>query len=234
MRTKPAVSILILIVALLIKPGMALATICGDAYFNNEVTWWHNSPLYFTVAGAPASTCGDLWAWRNGSGFNMEAAGWICTDANGTATKGPWYWSNQTHDELASGYIDWGSCTSPMALHIWDITPPTAAVTSSCPSSFSGTASDGNWGAGFNSNWAACQAEFYNASTQRWWNPSSGAYDSTSVIYVNCSCNGMPATDITWSCSTKPSSHVPGQSYYWYAWVWDGGFWNSTAAYCSF
>lgn len=156
----------------------------------------------------------------------MDLHRWECT-----ATKGPWYWSNQTHDELASAYIDWGSCTSPMALHIWDITPPTVAITS-CPSTFTGTASDGNWGAGFNSNWAACQAEYYRSSTGRWWNPSTGLFDSTSAIYVNCSCNGMPATDITWSCSSKPGSTTSGDS--WYAWVWDGGFWNSTAAYCSF
>ncbi|HEX2224333.1 MAG TPA: hypothetical protein VHN15_09010, partial [Thermoanaerobaculia bacterium] len=178
-------------------------------------------------AGAPANTCGNLWAWRNGNGYNLEAGGWICTDANGNATKGPWHWSSQADDETGYAYIDWGTCTSPVASHIWDVDPPSATVTSSCPSSFSGTASDDAWGAGFNSSWSICEADFYNASTGRWWNPSTGTYSSTAPVYVACTCSGMPSLNITWSCPTKPTSHTPGNSYSWTIWVYDGGQWGA-------
>jgi len=221
--------------AIIMSQGAAQAATCGAAYFSDEITWSWNSPLYYSVAGAPANTCGDLWAWRNGSGYNMEAAGWICTDGSGNATKGPWYWSNQTQDELAFAYIDWGSCTSPERRHIWDISPPTAAVTSSCPSAFSGTASDPGYGAGFNSNWASCTAEFYNSTTGKWWNPTSGLYDNGGPFLVPCTCNNMPGANITWSCSSIPGSHVAGQSYIWYISVYDGGQFNAYhSAYCSF
>jgi hypothetical protein len=212
--------------ALAMNLGTAWASTCGDAYFNDEITWWHNSPLYFSVAGAPANTCGDVWTWRNGSGFNMEAGDWICTDGNGNATKGPWHWSSHTEDELAVAYIDWGTCTSPQVWHIWDVLPPTVTVTSSCPSSFAGTASDPQWGAGFDSDWSACLGEFYNSTTGRWWDPATGSYNSTTPKSVACTCNSMPALNITWSCSTIPTSHVPSQSYVWYAWAYDGGNWD--------
>ena len=226
MRVKQRVSVLVPI-ALIVSFGPAWATQCGDAYFNDDVTWWHNSPLYFSVAGAPANTCGDLWAWRNGSGYNMEAANWICADSSGNATKGPWHWSNQADDETAYAFIDWGSCTSPVAGHIWDVDPPTATVTSSCPSSFSGTAADDTWSAGFDSDWAVCEGEYYNSSTNRWWNPATGLYNSTSPISVTCTCSGMPSLNINWSCNIIPGSHSPGDSYTWYIWVWDGGQWGS-------
>lgn len=232
MRIQQAAVVGILL-ALSFNVGMGQAAECGDAYFNDDITWWHNSPLYYTVAGAPANTCGDVWMWRNGNGFNMEAGDWICTNGSGTATKGPWHWSSQTGDELAFAYIDWGTCTSPVASHIWDVVPPTAAVTSSCPSSFAGTASDPQWGAGFDSDWAVCIAEFYNESTGKWWDAATNAYSSNSSQYVSCTCSGMPATSITWSCASKPTSHVVGQSYAWYAWIWDGGVWASPPS-CGF
>ena len=135
----------LLVVAAILSSGTAWAT-CGAAYFNNDITWWHNSPLYFSVAGAPANTCGDLYAQRNAdAGFDFEAGDWICTDGSGNATKGPWLWQYQGDDETASAYIDWGSCNSPVASHIWDKGWPTASVTSSCPSAFSGTATDDTW-----------------------------------------------------------------------------------------
>jgi len=238
MRVKYRASVFVPL-ALIVNLGTASASHCGDAYFNNDVTWWHNSPLYYSVAGAPASTCGDVWVSRNGNPY-VKTAGWICTDSNGNATKGPWHWSNQADDETAEAYVDWGSCTSPLRKHIWDIDPPTATVTSSCPSSFSGTAADDDWGAGFDSDWAACEGEFYNSSTGRWWHPSTGTYSATSAIYVTCACSGMPSLNISWSCSSKPDlgDHISGQSYVWRAWVWDGGQWNDphndASARCGF
>lgn len=216
----------LLVVAVILSFGTAWAT-CGAAYFNNDITWWHNSPLYYSVAGAPANTCGDLYAQRNAdAGFDLEAGDWICTDGSGNATKGPWLWQNQGDDETASAYIDWGSCTSPVASHIWDKGWPTASVTSSCPSAFSGTASDDTWGAGFDSDWAICEGEFKNTTTGKWYDPGSGAYDSNYFTTVTCTCSGMPSMSITWSCPL-PSTHVSGHHYLWSGWVFDGGQWNN-------
>lgn len=237
MRTKFV--LVLALIALIVQAQAGQAAVCGDAYFNHSIDWPSTSALYYSVAGAPASTCGSLWASRNGSAFQQDAGvGWICTDASGNATKGPW--TSNPDDETASVYIDWGTCTSPIRQHIWDVGPPTATVTSSCPSVFSGNAADEAWGAGFNSSWASCEGEFRNLTSGKWWNPSTGAYDSNSRIYVACTCSGMPSLNITWSCSSKPSSgsHVAGNSYTWYAWVYDGEQFNSpysqSSGRCSF
>lgn len=210
----------------LVPMSAAWAYTCGDAYFNHDINWPGTSSLYFTVAGAPPNTCGDLYANRNGGGYQLNAAGWICTDSNGTATKGPW--SSNLDDETAYVYVDWGTCTSPIRKHIWDVDPPTSTITSSCPSGFSGSASDDTWGAGFDDDWTVCEGEFYNETAGRWWNPSTSSYSSTFPIYVNCTCIGMPSMNITWSCSSKPdlNDHVAGNDYLWRAWVHDGGQWN--------
>lgn len=230
MYVKSMVPVLVLL-ALVAGLGTAWATHCGDAYFNNEVTWWHNSPLYFTVAGAPANTCGDVWVSRNGGAY-QETAGWICTNGSGSATNGPWYWSNQADDETAYAYVEWvtpsGTCYSPIATHVWDVAPPTASVTTCNTTTFSGTASDDAWGAGFNSNWAICEAEFKDTTTGKWWNPATQAYDSNGFTTVTCTCSGMPSMNITWSCPVPPhSSHITGNSYLWSGWVYDGGQWNN-------
>lgn len=229
MHVKVAVPALVLF-ALIASLDTAAAQ-CGDAYFNNDITWWHNSPLYFSVAGAPANTCGDLYAKRNGdTGFDLEAVGWICTDGSGNATKGPWYWYNQADDETGEAYIDWGNCNSPIATHIWDKGWPTASVTSCNPyppsATFSGTATDDTWGAGFDSDWAICEGEFKNLTTGKWWNPATQAYDATGFTVVTCACSGMPSMNITWSCSV-PGSHATGNEYLWSGWVYDGGQWNN-------
>ena len=208
-------------VALLISLGPASATYCGDAYFNHDIDWPNTSSLYYSVAGAPPNTCGDLYADRNGSGYVLNAADWICTDSYGNATKGPW--SSNPDDETASVYIDWGTCFSPIRSHIWDVDPPTVDVTSSCPGTFAGTASDDDWGAGFDSDWAACYGAYYDSTTDRWWDPGTGQYNATEAVILFCTCSGMPSLDITWSCGTKPSSHTSGHNYTWYAWSWDGG-----------
>jgi hypothetical protein len=208
---------------------------CGSAYFSDTINWPQNPTLYYSIAGAPANSCGDLYASRNGSAYNLESAGWICTDGSGNATKGPWYWSNQTHDETAYAFIYFpaANCQTPNRKHIWDVNPPTVAITTCGPSSFQGTASDGTWGAGFDSAWASCLAGFYDSTTDRWWVPSTGSYSEPNVNLNYCTCNGMPSLSVTWSCSSKPTSHTPGHNYIWYAWSFDGGQVSSPAS-CSF
>jgi hypothetical protein len=212
--------------ALLFHPGSAGAQTCGSAYFSDPINWQQNPTLYYTVSGAPANTCGDLWASRNGSAYTKEAAGWICTDASGNATKGPWYWSNQADDETGYAFIEWPapySCLSPTRKHIWDVDPPTVAITTCGPSSYSGTAADDAWGAGFDSEWTGCFGGFYDETSDRWWSPVTGNYSETAPAIWNCTCSGVPSLNITWSCSTRPTSHTSGHHYVWYALSWDGG-----------
>jgi hypothetical protein len=227
MRMKSALSVLVP-AALFLQANAAPAAVCGDAYYNHGIDWPNTPALYYTVTGAPANTCGDLWASRNGAAY-VKGAGWICTDSSGSATKGPW--SSNPIDETAYVYIDWGSCTSPVRQHIWDVTEATVNVTSSVPGAFSGTATDATWGAGFNAGWTQCQAsyKFDTGTGIRYWNPLTGGYTSSYSIFVPCSISGMPSMNITWSTSStqRPplAIHISGGYYTWTAWIYDGGQW---------
>jgi len=211
---------------LLFPLGVAQATICGSAAFNHDINWPSTSDLYYSVWNAPANTCGDLWAWRNGNGYNMEAANWICTDSWGQATKGPWSSSSHSTDETAYGYIDWHTCYSPVASHIWDVTPPDPSIDNTYPSSFSGSATDGSWGAGFVSS-AYCQTEFYDATPGigKWWSFSNNSYTATSPDYGPCFLSGKPSYYVTWYGSPLPSLQA-GHHYYWKVLVWDALYGN--------
>lgn len=226
MQRKLFSSLVFAAAGLCLQAAPGAATICGSAYFNHDINWPSTSDLYFSVAGAPANTCGDLWGWRNGSGYTLEAGGWICTDSLGQATKGPWNASTHSSDETAYNFIDWGTCTSNEVKHIFDVTAPVPSITSSIPSAFSGSASDGTWGAGFDASWSVCYAEYYDATIGRWWSSGSGSYSSTSPVYESCSISGMPSLFVTWSAS-QPGSHQAGHHYYWTVWIWDGGQWGT-------
>jgi hypothetical protein len=210
--------------ALLAPLASAHATTCGSASYNHDINWYATSDLYYTVLG-PASTCGDLWCSRNGGGYVLNASNWICTNSLGDATKGPWSSSSQTSDETSYCYIDWHSCTSPVQEHIWDITDPVATVDTGYPNSFTGTASDGTWGAGFDSSWAYCQTEMYDATpgVGVWWDFSAHSWTGTSPSYGPCTLSGMPSYNVTWSA---PTSSFPtlssGHHYYWKVLVWQG------------
>lgn len=227
MRRKLVLSVLAPAV-LVVQVGAASAAVCGDAYFNHEIDWPNTPSLYYTVAGAPPNTCGDLWANRNGGGW-VQGVDWICTDSNGTATKGPW--SSNPDDETASVYIDWGTCTSPVRTHIWDVGAPATYISSSVPGGFYGYSWDEAWGAGFNASWSSCTAEYIQEPTgatgRRWWSPASNGYTASVAQYVPCTIQGMPSLSVTWSTttSTRPwaPSHIPGVTYTWRVWVFDGG-----------
>jgi len=228
-----SLSALIFVAVLGLGAVPAWSTICGSASFNHDIDWPGSSDVYFYIAGAPANTCGNLWGWRNGSGYQLEAAGWICTDGYGQATKGPWSVNNHSSDETAFNFIDWGSCVSNEVKHIFDVTKPTATITSSPPADFSGTASDGTWGAGFDSSWdtPGCRTANYDATSDKWYNSTIFSYSSSSFLYDNCSLSGMPSLTVTWSASQVPSSysHTSGHHYYWYVQVFDGGQWSDWA-----
>jgi hypothetical protein len=231
MRTKYVLSVLAP-AALILHLGTARATVCGDAYFNHDIDFPNTGNLYYTVAGAPANTCGDLYADRNGSGFQLNAAGWICTDGSGTATKGPWTYAGQADDETANVYIDWGSCTSPVRNHIWDIDGPVATITTSAPSDFAGYAQDDTWGAGFDNSWTYCYGTYYDQTANRYWDLST--YSDTSEDFVTCSYSGASGPGdmfLTWSTTSaqrpEVSDHQSGHHYVWKIWIWDGGHWGT-------
>lgn len=229
MRMKSVLSILAP-AALLLQVSAASAAVCGDAFYNHDIDWPNTPSLYYSVAGAPPNTCGDLWASRNGGAY-VKGAGWICTDSSGNATKGPW--SSNPIDETASVYIDWGTCTSPVRSHIWDVSAPTVNITSSVPGAFSGTATDAAWGAGFGAGWTTCIVNYRDDLTGKYWSSSSGAYDSTLPVWQTCQISGIPSRNITWSIISTarpaPGVHVSGRSYTWNASVHDGGQWGSSA-----
>ena len=201
----------------------------GQGYFNYEIHWSYTPDLYYSVAGAPAGVCGTSWVTRNGGAW-QPTPGWICTDAAGNATKGPWSWANQPNDETAYAYIEWPwpySSTTNTSRHIWDKTCATTTITSPIgypPGSFYGAATDAQWGAGFNSNWTTCFAHFYNSTTGKYWTPSAGGYNATSNFFVPLSISGMPGMTITWNASQLPPgyTHVSGQCYEWTACCTDG------------
>ena len=227
MRMKSALSILAP-AALLLQVSAASAAECGNAYYNHEVDWPNTPALYYTVTGAPPNTCGDLYASRNGSAY-IIGTGWICTDSNGTATKGPW--SSNPTDETAYVYIKWGSCTSPGRRHVWDVTPASVSISSSVPGGFSGFASDAAWGAGFDASWTQCNTSYrFNSSFgPRWWDPLTGGYTSSYSIQVPCTITGQPAMYVHWTTDPpqRPTSgiHLRGGSYTWQVSIYDGGQW---------
>ncbi|HEX7180670.1 MAG TPA: hypothetical protein VF756_02420 [Thermoanaerobaculia bacterium] len=224
MRLKLALSVLAP-AAFLLHAATASAAVCGDAQFNDEVHWSTSSAvLEYTVDNAPANTCGDLWANRNGSGWQLEAVDWLCTDSNGDAEKGPWSASSQSGDETAYVYIDYGTCTSPVRKHIWDLADPTVNITSSGGSSFAGNASDGSWGAGFSSSWASCLVKYYDSTDGFYWSPYTG-WNEIYPYVIGTTINGMPSLSITWSANQVPATQT-GHCYTWYAQCWDGGHWG--------
>lgn len=135
--------------------GIALQALAGggSAHFTNGPYDWPYNSFFYVVDGGPPNMSGTLYSYRNGS--QLISPSWIQTDSNGDATKGPWTGSsNQTDENL---YILWadGSRTTGGDYHVSDATPPAIASNQSggsgvpIPTSFDGTASDAQWGTGF-------------------------------------------------------------------------------------
>ncbi|HEX2178650.1 MAG TPA: hypothetical protein VHL54_03900 [Actinomycetota bacterium] len=218
------------ICAALILPAAASAQ-NGTADFDPDINWEHSPPLYFTVTGGPPNTCGALWTKRNGNPYTGTGIGWLCTDANGYALKGPWYYSSQQGSEIAYAYIKWPDNTvTTTAKHVWDKNAPVVSVSTSGPPpyySFMGTASDA-WGAGFSSSWSLCRMTFLDVDTGKYWKPGRSAYDQT-YAEVPCTLTGMPSASVIWSAGSSvppPSAHAAPHCYIWETGVYDGGKWG--------
>jgi len=225
------------LVALLLFLGAGAAWAAGTASFNYQINWKGTSDLYFTVTGGPPSTCGDLISTRNGS--SLVATNYVCTDASGNVTMGPWTWagtaSDQTDDPL---YVRWpGGSTTNQTWHIWDKLSPTTSIdpySGTPPTSSSGTATDPQWGAGFSSSWGSrVETYFKNVTTNRYWTPSAGAYTAApicnAVAPIRClprwvagNLYGMPSYSVAWDTSFPPgSAHATGNTYEWKTCVYD-------------
>jgi hypothetical protein len=210
----------------------------GLAQYSPEINWSGNLNYYIT--SGPVSLCGDLHISRNFAAYTTTA-GWICTDASGNASAGPWSYANQSGDEEAYSYIVWSNGLSTnTAHHIWDKTAPTAAITSSngppAPTSFSGTATDPNYGSGFISGSASCEAEFYDRTWDSYWS-SGGSYSNAQFpVNVSCTISGMPSRSVTWSRTGLPPgyAHISHHCYDWSVHVFDGGHWSNwvTESFC--
>ncbi len=220
-----------------ILPPPQLKSGGGLAQYSPEINWSGN--LSFNVTGAPASVCGDLHISRN-FGTYTTTANWICTDASGNATAGPWSYASQSGDEEAYAYIQWpGSLSTNTAHHIWDKTAPTTSITSAggppSPTSFHGSATDPNYGSGFNSGSASCYTYFYDSTTDDYWSSGGSYLNAHFPVAVGCTLSGMPSRSVTWSSSSVPpgSAHISHHCYQWGVYVSDGGH-QSANTYISF
>jgi hypothetical protein len=213
---------------------LGLAAYVGTAYLSAPVNWSTTGNLYFSVAGGPPNTCGDLVSIRNGS--DLYSPGWLCTDASGNAMMGPWTWAgtpgNQTDTNLR---IYWpnGDSTPPIN-HVWDKTCNTITRTSASgtpPSAFAGHADDSAWGAGFNTNWTEVGGYFMDQTSNTFWKPGLTSYSASfnSFYFVFPTVIGWPlpgetSLSIGWSFPDVPpaTAHVSGHHYEWAVGVTDG------------
>ena len=186
----------------------------GTGSFTNGPYDWVNSTFYYNVTGAPPNVCGTLHTFRNGS--QLDSPGWICTNGSGNATMGPYSGSsNQTDENI---YIEWpdGSQTTGATRHISDASPPTISI-STFGTSFSGSASDVQWGTGFDFGpfgWSGITTSYQDLTTGKFWDGSG--YNSTNPINSGGSSSDFFGFSITWSATPPPSSaHDPSHSYRW-------------------
>ena len=193
----------------------------GTGSFTNGPYDWINSQFYYNVTGAPPNVCGTLYTFRNGS--QLISPGWICTNGSGNATMGPYSGSsNQTDENI---YIDWGGgCqTTGATRHISDASPPSISITTYNGSTFSGPATDVQWGTGFDFfifGWSSITATFQNLSTGKFADHSG--YNNNSAVLWGGSVSNYFGFSTNWSVTPPPSSaHNPSNSYRWCVWTND-------------
>lgn len=193
----------------------------GYASFTSIYAWPFSS-YYYIVTDAPPNTCGTLKLIRNGR--YEEGGGWICTDSNGYARKGPWTGSKTETGQ--SVRIEWpdGTRTYGGDYHVDDNTRPTISAdvipgtSVPIPSSFSGWASDVFWGTGFRfgaDGWSPLYGTFRNVTTGLYWNGIAYAAASERRTQGTSS----PAAggyDIHWSVTPPPRGvHNSTDTYEW-------------------
>ena len=178
---------------------------------------------YYYVTGAPPNMCGEVHLVRNGVP-QIIGMGWICTDGSGNATKGPW---TPTSDETAQSiYTQWadGSRTTGGDFHINDVTDPTittyqnGGISIPIPTAFNGTASDAQWGTGFNfsyGGWSYVYARFYDVTSGKYYDGSS--YNSVGTVsWYGTVSPPSGGYNITWSVpAPRSDAHNNTDTYKW-------------------
>jgi hypothetical protein len=207
----------------------------GIALYSPTINWQGSPNLYYNITGAPASLCGDLHVSRNGLAYTTTP-NWVCTDASGNASKGPWTYASQSGDEDAYAYIVWSNGLSTNTdHHIWDKTAPIASIGSTggspAPSGLSGTAWDSTWmgpqwGAGFSAAFpasaggshSACNLYFFDKNLTKYW-CSGLSYNSATACTPACTISGMPALTVSWSAGSAvlppEAAHTSGHCFEW-------------------
>lgn len=212
-------------------PDRALLKSC-TGNVNAHIHYNSGDVLYYDLSGCPASTCGELDTFRNGSW--LFSPGWACTDASGSAHMGPWTWtgtaSDQTDDPL---FIRFSSTlTTNNDWHIWDKNPATAFLDSSTspapPTSYYGHATDTQWGAGFDFG-AIGFSYFQDLSSGNYFSPFTSSYSSSSPVSVSATLSRVNQWYVNWSTVFPPSgAHTSHHNYEWITCVTDGN-----SGYCS-
>lgn len=178
----------------------------GTASFTNGPYDWVNSQFYYNVTGAPANVCGTLKTFRNGS--QISSPSWICTDGSGNATMGPYTGSTDQTDENI--YILWpNNCqTTGGTRHVSDATPPNIWITTYTSSTFSGSATDTQWGTGFDYfifGWSSITATFKNLSTGKF--ADHTGYNNNSAVIWSGSVSNYFGFSTNWTVTPPPAGH---------------------------
>ncbi len=184
----------------------------GTSDYTGGTYSWPGTNFSYVVNGGPPNTCGDIYTLRNGAW--QTAGAWLCTDSSGYGQKGPWYvtYSYPGADQTdAPSYIRWPNQTeTTWAFHVIDVTPPT--VTFAPNGCFSGTVSDGQWGAGFSRAWAQVRVEltYRNDRTGLYWNKTDPCYG-----FPDCYTSSWPTPDIAWM--DLPQTGTASSFNWWYS-----------------
>jgi len=196
----------------------------GYAYFSNS---FHDgvydcgyTSYTYNVYNAPPNVCGTLHIVRNG--VEETTPGWICTDAQGQATKGPWTPStNQTGQGI---YIEWpcGGTTSGGDYKVDDVSPPviwpnqTGGVGAPIPTEFTGWGTDTQWGSGFNFfDWSSLPTWFQNTTTSKYYD-GAGYYSDTPRYFYGTASPPAGGFSIIWGVAPPPpAAHNSYDNYVW-------------------
>lgn len=205
----------------------------GTASFSHGPYDWVNSTFYYNVTGAPPNVCGTLHTFRNGS--QLDSPSWICTNGSGNASMGPYSGSSNQTDTNVN--IEWpdGSRTTGGTNHISDASPPSINIGTYNGTTFSGSASDAQWGTGFDFGpfgWSGLTTTFQDLSTSKFYDGSG--YNSSGQVNFGATPSTYFGYSINWSTTPPPSSaHLSTHSYRWCVWTYDF-FYQSNIACAGF
>ena len=217
------------LVAGILQPTSAYAGTVGSAKFTDGGYASASTSYRYYIELGPRNTCGTLHVRRNG-GPDEVTPGWVCTDPSGFAEKGPW---TPTQDETATDiYIQWPNNDVTNSLrHINDVTPPAIYPNGGgsgvqVPSTFTGTATDAQWGSGFNHSYYNLYATFRDNTTGMYYNGTCYCSFSGIRFYATIDPPTVGAKSVNWAIPAPPSgTHYRTHTYTWSAQIKDRFYW---------